>query len=119
MILTILQLWVALDKSAISCCNLLADYAPGIPAEALQSLILPEKCQMERLQSIEKYLDSRSSQSKFPSSYTFHLYGHEDCFAVHYFNQFKEQQETLSEIERQTNISRDEKYQELQEKRDE
>ncbi|KAI1756223.1 hypothetical protein F4782DRAFT_526779 [Xylaria castorea] len=119
MILTILQLWVALDKSAIKCCNLLADYAPDIPVEVLQRLILPEKFQMERLHCTEEYLSSRSSQSKFPSSYTFQLYGHESCFAVQYFKQSKEQQETLSEIERHAHDSRDKKCQELQKKRHE
>ncbi|KAI0416066.1 hypothetical protein F5X98DRAFT_388453 [Xylaria grammica] len=117
MFLTILHLWVALDRSAISCCTLLADYDPHFPVVMLQKLILPEKCQMKRLQSIEKYLASRSSQAKFSADLVFHSFGQNDCFAVRYFNKSAEHQKVLSDIERLAGDSRDKKRDELADKR--
>ncbi|RYC63348.1 hypothetical protein CHU98_g2852 [Xylaria longipes] len=119
MLLTILRLWVALDRSAISRCDLLADYAPNLPVEMLQKLILPEKWQMERLHSIEQYLNRRSSRAKFSSSYVFRFFGHEDCFAVRYFNQSKKHQKMLSDIELHAHDSKNKKFMELNQKRTE
>ncbi|KAI0468184.1 hypothetical protein F4859DRAFT_517375 [Xylaria cf. heliscus] len=117
MLLTIMQLWVALDKSAINCCNLLAEYAPNFPAALLQKLILAERCQMERLQSIEEYLKRRHSRAGISSDYVFHSYGNKDCFAVRYFNQSEEQKRLRSDIERRAKLSKDEKIAELDQKR--
>ncbi|KAI1744920.1 hypothetical protein F4680DRAFT_455891 [Xylaria scruposa] len=117
MLLTIIRLWVALDKSAISCCNILADYAPGLPAGILQKLILPERWQMKRLHSIEQYLDRRYSRAKFSPSYVFSSFGHKNCFAVQYFNQSEKHQDLLSVIELNAHKSRNEKCAELNRKR--
>ncbi|TGJ86351.1 hypothetical protein E0Z10_g2449 [Xylaria hypoxylon] len=117
MFLTIMRLWVALDQSAISHCILLADYAPHFPVEILWKLILPEKCQMKRLQSIEQHLAYRSSQAKFSADHIFYFYGKMDCFAVRYFNQSVEHQNMLSDIERRAEASKDQKCVELTEKR--
>ncbi|KAI0458811.1 hypothetical protein F5B21DRAFT_369579 [Xylaria acuta] len=118
MLLTIMQLWVALDKSAINCCNLLGDYATGFPAELLQKLVLAKKWQMERLHSIEQYLEHRS-RAKFSSNDVFSSYGSKSCFAVRYFNQSEEQQKLRSDIERRAQVSRHEKCTELEQKRNE
>ncbi|KAI0551021.1 hypothetical protein F4679DRAFT_572663 [Xylaria curta] len=58
-------------------------------------------------------------ESWLPSSYIFRLYGHKNCFAVQYFDQSKEQQDTLDEIEQHAEISKRKKYQEWEQKRNE
>jgi hypothetical protein len=63
MILTIFELWVACDQVAIHKCQMLSEYAPDIPLDALQSLLLPQAKQMERLSKLEAYLQDRASNS--------------------------------------------------------
>lgn len=113
MILTTMRLWIALDKSAISQCPLLADYSPCFPVETLRKLILPKKRQMERLQEVERYLEHRSTHPTFSIDYALLFYGKKDCFAVRYFNQCMEQKDLLHEIERRAQAARNDKRKEL------
>ncbi|KAJ8133115.1 hypothetical protein O1611_g499 [Lasiodiplodia mahajangana] len=118
MFLTIIELWVALDKSAIRSCDLLHNYDPPLTAEMLRSLILPQRRQMERLQSIEQYLDHRCSQAEFLAGGVFE-FGTDDCFAVQYFDQSEDQQQTFYDIQQQAKIAAQEKHIELRGKRNE
>ncbi|KAI1363994.1 hypothetical protein F5Y08DRAFT_353840 [Xylaria arbuscula] len=117
MILTMLHLWVVLDKSAIRDCSLLADYAPCIPVDPLRKLLLPEKNQMERLSSIEQYLTDRARLAKFTQDDIFRLYGGKDSFAVQYFNKSKPHHDLLLSIEQRANDSKNSKLEELKTKR--
>ncbi|KAI1753021.1 hypothetical protein F4782DRAFT_95691 [Xylaria castorea] len=65
MILAIFTLWVDLDKNAVTACQLLADYAPIFHPELLDSLQLPTKVAMERLQKIQEYLADRHERSTY------------------------------------------------------
>ncbi|KAJ2996092.1 hypothetical protein NUW58_g1080 [Xylaria curta] len=116
MLLTIMRLWVTLDKLAIGHCHLLAEYHPGFPVEIFHKLILPEKGQMKRLRSIEQYLTHRAS-AKFPEEYIFHHYGWADCFSVRYFNQSEKHQNALADIKQRAEMSRNKKLVELEELR--
>ncbi|RMD42864.1 hypothetical protein DV735_g2274, partial [Chaetothyriales sp. CBS 134920] len=117
LILTILELWVACDKSAVYLCELLRDYDPGIPLEVAQSLILPSKTQMERLLRAEDYLKSRQRASRrLPS--IFQSYGDSDCFAVRYFNTSLSHQQMRQQIEDEATMSRNEKVNELHRKKE-
>ncbi|GAP85058.2 hypothetical protein SAMD00023353_3901070 [Rosellinia necatrix] len=118
MLLTIMRLWVALDKSAISCCWLLADYKPCFSIAAMQKLILPARDQMEALLEIEEYFDNRFSESKFSADCIFRFTGDKNCFAVRYFDQSKEQQTLLSDIECRATDSKERKIIELEKQRD-
>jgi hypothetical protein len=64
MVLTIFELWVACDKVAVQKCQLLSEYAPEVPLEALQNLLLLRADQMERLKALESYVQGRSSRSR-------------------------------------------------------
>ena len=109
MVLTIFELWVACDKSATHICNLLLDYDHGLPIELLESLILPFGSQMERLDTVEKYLRERQKRAKFPSKFVLQVFGHELCFSVAYFNQSSLHQNLLREIERSAETARQQK----------
>ncbi|KAI0541382.1 hypothetical protein GGR58DRAFT_519492, partial [Xylaria digitata] len=63
--LAIFTLWVELDKSAITACNLLADHAPVFHPDLLDVLQLPTKRAMERLQMIQEYLADRHTRSMY------------------------------------------------------
>ncbi|PGG97603.1 hypothetical protein GX51_07235 [Blastomyces parvus] len=119
MLLTILELWVACDKSAIHICNLLLDYDPGIPQDILQSLVLPFKNEMERLLRVEKYIGSRQARARFPAPSIFSDFGRKYSFAIKYFNQCPKLQNTLDAIERQATEQRQTKREEFRQKKKE
>ena len=84
MILTILDLWVALDTFAIHQCPLLKQYSPEIPSDFLHSLLLHRSTTLKRASNIEEYLCRRYKEalnvtSIFSNSIT------DSCFAVKYF----------------------------------
>lgn len=57
MLLTLLELWIACDKSAIQIHGTLDEYDLCIPADTFQLLLLPFKLQMVRLARAEKYMN--------------------------------------------------------------
>lgn len=88
MILTIIDLWVALDTLVIHQCPLLAQYSPEIPSEILHCLLLHRSSTLERASYIEEYLCLRHKEAlSVPSvfSNTFN----DSCFAVKYFHTSK------------------------------
>ena len=60
MLLTVMELFCALDRCACDEFNLLTDFHPGITAELLDALQLSRLQDMERLQRIQDYLQERS-----------------------------------------------------------
>jgi hypothetical protein len=119
MLLTVLELWIACDESATHICELLKDYDPGIPQELLQSLALPFKCQMERLLRTEDYLNRRRARATSGASCIFRDFGLQTCFSVRYFHQSPEHQNLLEEIESRATQLRNEKCNELRQKKEE
>ncbi|EAT85618.2 hypothetical protein SNOG_06967 [Parastagonospora nodorum SN15] len=59
MYLTLLELWVACDKSACVLYPLLSDFDPELALDELQCLVLPLHSQMQRLAEVERYVGSR------------------------------------------------------------
>ncbi|KAJ5260588.1 hypothetical protein N7478_012193 [Penicillium angulare] len=116
MILTLLELWVACDKSAICSHPLLAEYDPCIPMDCFQSLLLPLKSQMERLAAIEEYLEHRQAELLYRGSGVFHDFGTSSCFSVRYFDRSPEHQQLLTTIENHASEERSQKMAELQQK---
>ncbi|KAI1118430.1 hypothetical protein F5Y14DRAFT_264197 [Nemania sp. NC0429] len=113
MVLTIFELWVACDDAAVNLCPLLKEYDPSVPRDILQNLLLPFASQMERLHHVEKYLASRSSSAKFPSTSLYHDLENSDCFPVRYFDGSTELQETHKEIIEKARVEKQEKLDEL------
>ncbi|KAI0844999.1 hypothetical protein F5Y00DRAFT_265964 [Daldinia vernicosa] len=117
MILTILDLWVASDKSAIRNCKLLKKYKPGIPLDMLENLNLPTRSQMIRLCDIEKYLIDRRSQAPFPYE-ALNDFGSRNCFSVQFFNQSVKHEELRASIVKKAHQDREAKRKEFQRKKD-
>jgi hypothetical protein len=119
LLLTIIELWIACDQSALHLCKFLKDYDPGVPPELVQCLILPFECQMQRLLRAEVYLTDRRRIARHASPSIFRDYGQSDCFAVRYFNQSSEHRRLRDDIVLCATQIRDAKVQELHRKKEE
>jgi len=84
MILTIMDLWVALDRLAIQQCPLLGDYSPEIPSTFLHDLLLHRSSAIHRALLIEEYL-CRRHEGTHQSTSIFSNNVDESCFAVKFF----------------------------------
>ncbi|KAI5839418.1 hypothetical protein DFP73DRAFT_211814 [Morchella snyderi] len=89
MFLTTYELWVSLDRIAVSHYPLLSDYTPEFfdTKSLFEPLLLPRYQQMERLQRIEHYIQGRCSRAKYPSIFSDSSPSSDKSFAVRYFNQ--------------------------------
>ncbi|KAI1811621.1 hypothetical protein GGS20DRAFT_592862 [Poronia punctata] len=116
MFLTVLHLWVALDKTAIQACPLLKNYDHGFPVDITSHLILPTIEQMERLQSIEQYFGERTRTAVYSNQCIANAPDGQDFFAVQYFNQSTQQQDLLQDIEKRATAVRDDKLLEFRTK---
>ncbi|KAJ6788015.1 hypothetical protein PWT90_01127 [Aphanocladium album] len=115
MILTIMELWVACDKSSCKKIELLKDFDHEIPRRLLQSLILPLKRDMERLHSIEAYFQARQKDfepKQNPS--IFSDFGTKKSFAVQFFASSAKHQALKTSIEEWGNLEREKKRREFQ-----
>jgi hypothetical protein len=115
MLLTSMDLWVALDKCATSHESLLSRYHPGFPSSLFAPLLLPKKSQMERLARVELYLARRQNGSVHESSLIFQNINAQGSFAVQYFGRSQRHQGLRREIEAVAEIERDRKKGELRE----
>jgi hypothetical protein len=84
MMLTTIELWVALDKIAIKETPMLADYSPEIPTRLLEHLLVCKTGSLRRLHHAHQYLSRRHSESHsgwsvFSSSIT------TDSFSVRFY----------------------------------
>ncbi|KIW67539.1 hypothetical protein PV04_06783 [Phialophora macrospora] len=119
MLLTVIELWMASDQSALYLCKFLEDYDPGVPPKVVQCLILPFECQMLRLLRAEDYLEHRRRAARHLSPSIFRDYGQPSCFAVRYFNQSSEHQRLRRDIESDATRIRQAKVNELHQKKQE
>lgn len=115
--LTIMELWVACDRSACQVHTLLQQYAPIIPMELLQSLLLPLKDQLRRLSAVEAYISSRLSSASENVQPIFGDFGHISSFAVKFFDQSLSLQRLKCRIEKDATEKREKKRIELSTKK--
>ncbi|KAH9028425.1 hypothetical protein EDB83DRAFT_2422333, partial [Lactarius deliciosus] len=84
MILTILDLWVAMDTITIQLCPLLKQYSPEIPARFLHPLLLRRSDSIKRALFIEEYL-SRRYEEALNVTPIFSNSASESSFSAQYF----------------------------------
>jgi hypothetical protein len=111
MILTIMDLWVALDTLAIRQCPLLKQYSPEIPSDFLHPLLLHRSSTLKCALRIEEYLCRRHKEAREVTSIFSN--GGDDSFAVKYFRTSKELQRLNDEIIADAKQKRAEKRAEL------
>ena len=83
MLLTMVELWIALDKIAIREIPMLGEYSPEIPTSLLEDLLLSKAANLHRLRIAHQHLSHRHSQSYHGS--VFSSSAAADTFAVRYF----------------------------------
>lgn len=113
MYLTLLELWVACDKSVCRNFPILCNYGPGIDLEPAQCLLLPFKSQMIRLADVESYLVRRIEDAMEHGSPADQSFGHESSFAVQYFEQSPVLQAAKLQIEQEAAVNRQKKLEEF------
>ncbi|PLB53474.1 hypothetical protein P170DRAFT_473334 [Aspergillus steynii IBT 23096] len=118
-VLTLLELWIACDKSAIYFHPLLREYDPFVPRDIFQSLLLPFQSQMDRLSRAEEYLKQREAALEYKGNFLFRDFGTESCFSVRYFDQSPCHQELFQTIREHANRKRSEKESEFKRKQQE
>ncbi|KAL4811848.1 hypothetical protein BDW67DRAFT_194317 [Aspergillus spinulosporus] len=84
-ILSIFDLWVAMDKAATKTYPVLRDFHPWFNPELLDVLLLERWRDMRRLQNIQSYLHSRSTEAKY-GKMTIFGDPKPGCFAERYFD---------------------------------
>jgi hypothetical protein len=118
MLLTSMDLWVALDKCALHHYPLLHDYDPEFPPSLLEPLLLPKRPQMERLLLVEQYLASRREAARSGFQSIFRSADAAKSFAVRYFERSPHHQELRQKIEAEAEKERSQRIFELRKKRE-
>ncbi|KAF5335871.1 hypothetical protein D9758_017237 [Tetrapyrgos nigripes] len=117
MILTLFELWVALDKAVVKRVPLLAEFSPEVPLDLFEPLLLRKATHIHRLIQIHHYLRLRHEKAKFGSIFTEASYS--NSFAVKFFNQTPAFQKLKTSIESNAEQKRTQKRQEWAQKRQE
>ena len=99
-ILTIVELWVALDKICVRLHPLLSQYTPEVRPSIFEPLLLPDFPQMLRQQGIEDYLQNRWNCATGSNAGVFAQL-QSTSFAVRFFDGSIEHQRLKSKIEMQ------------------
>lgn len=113
MLLTIFELWVALDKLVIAQCPLLQKYSPEIPLGLLHPLLIRHSKSLARLAAIELYISERHRRTH-PGRSIFTDAADKVTFAVCYFEQSPYHQSLKLRIEQDANLARQKKLEELE-----
>ncbi|THU98150.1 hypothetical protein K435DRAFT_721087 [Dendrothele bispora CBS 962.96] len=117
MVLTLFDLWVALDKAVVREIPLLAEFSPEVPTTMFEHLLLRKTSSINRLINIHRYLDGRHSKARYGSVFTEPNFV--GSFAIKFFDQSPLLKQTKADIERSAQVKRDLKRQEYTEKRQE
>lgn len=86
MFLTVMELFVAVDKLVVQKIPMLADYPPPFPMALLENMFLRRSTSLHHLSCAYQYLCRRHSQSRPGWSAILDQFT-EDSFPVRYFNQ--------------------------------
>ncbi|KAF8063995.1 hypothetical protein FPV67DRAFT_1608613 [Lyophyllum atratum] len=111
MLLTIFQLWSALDQLAISQLPILAEYSPEIPESLLEPLLLRKAESIQGLVRFHEYLKKRHNRACQGSIFTDELT--HQSFAIRHFDNSDELALLKQEIEATGHAARDAKLKEL------
>ncbi|KIM42888.1 hypothetical protein M413DRAFT_26859 [Hebeloma cylindrosporum] len=112
MLLTIMELWVALDTIASIHCPLLLFYSPEIPSSFLEPLLLRRAKFIDRAAQIERHLCHRHSKATIETSIYSSTF-ERSSFAVRYFQKSPTLQATKASIEQHATVTRESKRTEL------
>ena len=98
MYLTVIELYVALDKLVVKEIPMLADYPPPFPMSLLENMLLRKRTSLHRLSCAYQYLSARHSRSRL-ECFAFSNEFTEDSLAARYYNQSSDLQGLRARIE--------------------
>ncbi|KAG1873394.1 hypothetical protein C8R48DRAFT_769831 [Suillus tomentosus] len=111
MLLTLFELWVAMDKIVVGQIPLLAEYSPEIPLTLWECLLIRKASALDRLKKTHAYLKARHCQaSSCLSAFSF---TNDKSFAAQYFYQSSKLQSLKVRIEADGQKHREKKLAEL------
>ncbi|KAG1816760.1 uncharacterized protein BJ212DRAFT_1480619 [Suillus subaureus] len=112
MLLTLLELWVAMDKIVVGQTPLLAEYSPEIPLTLWECLLIRKASGLDRLKMLYAYLKARHCQASSGLS-AFSFTSDDKSFAARYFYQSSKLQSLKVRIEADGQKQRGKKLTEL------
>ena len=112
MILTIMHLWMALDRIVICQLPMLKEYSPEIPPKFLHDLLLHRESTMNRASHIEEYLHRRHKEA-FRVTSILSKDINDSCFAVRYFRTSQDLKRRYDKINAHAEREREKKRAEL------
>ncbi|KAL4077918.1 hypothetical protein J3A83DRAFT_4369323 [Scleroderma citrinum] len=112
MLLTVIELWIGLDKLVTRQIPILVDYSPEVPTSLLDRLLLRHPGDLLRLCSASRYIRNRHSAARDGWS-AFSNRADTNSFAVRYYNQSSQLQTLMSQIVSNANSARTNKRKEL------
>ncbi|KAG2078525.1 hypothetical protein BDR04DRAFT_1086936 [Suillus decipiens] len=112
MLLTLFELWVAMDKIVVGQIPLLAEYSPEIPLALWECLLIRNVSALDRLKKLLAYLKARHCQASSHLSAISST--HNNSFAARYFYQSSKLQNLKVRIEADGQKVRKKKLAELQ-----
>lgn len=113
MLLVIGEVWRAIDTLAGLLLPLLHHYPPEISSEVFRPLLLPKRTQMERLHTLESYINKRKRSAKFPQSvFADPSIADTNCFHYQYYDQSTTHRELRQKIVADATLQRDAKERE-------
>jgi hypothetical protein len=86
MLITVMELWVAMDARATKMFSLLKDYNPGIPSDILDDLQIARLKDVQRVNKIRQYLQGRHAACKGSRMTIFNNPG-KGCFGERYYTE--------------------------------
>jgi hypothetical protein len=98
--LTILELWMFIDRKVINWAPELKQFSPEIPVKVSEPLLLPFRNQMERVAQLEMYLERRQREGNSKSA-IFYDVQDRDSFVSWYVGRTPRLQATLVRMERE------------------
>ncbi|KAG1816740.1 uncharacterized protein BJ212DRAFT_1480599 [Suillus subaureus] len=113
MLLTLFELWVAMDKIVVGQIPLLAEYSPEIPLTLWECLLIRKASGLDRLKKLHAYLKSRHCQASSRLS-AFSFTNDDKSFSARYFSQSPKLQSLKVRIEADGQKQREKKLIELQ-----
>ncbi|KAF8551213.1 hypothetical protein OG21DRAFT_319615, partial [Imleria badia] len=114
MLLTTIELWIALDKLAVEEIPMLAEYSPEIPIKLLKDLLLRKAANICRLHQAYQYLTRRHSQFDKSKLSVFSAATSDETFAVRYYSQSSHLQDLKGRIEEAAQHELNKKAEELE-----
>ncbi|KAF2790836.1 hypothetical protein K505DRAFT_281867 [Melanomma pulvis-pyrius CBS 109.77] len=95
MLLTLMELWVSMDRDAVVCIPLLSSYHPGFTPSLLDDLHLLSLDEFRRVQEVQKYIAQRCEGCRATGSRTIFDRPSAQSFAVRFYDDSTESQRLM------------------------